>query len=60
MFRLIGEGHGTRHIAEVLRVSVKTVESHRAHIKEKLHLNDTAELVRYAMHWVDHGHLDFA
>ena len=59
VFRLIGEGHSTRHIAQVLCVSMKTVESHRAHIKEKLHLNDTAELVRYAMHWVDHGHLDF-
>ena len=59
VFRLIGEGHSTRHIAAALRVSAKTVESHRAHIKEKLHLNDTAELVRYAMQWVDHGHLDF-
>jgi len=59
VLRLIGEGHSTRHIAQVLCVSMKTVESHRAHIKEKLHLNDTAELVRYAMHWVAHGHLDF-
>src|SRR5215467_7819669 len=40
VFRLIGEGHTSRHIAEVLRVSIKTVESHRAHIKEKLQLHD--------------------
>jgi DNA-binding NarL/FixJ family response regulator len=55
VFRLIGEGHSTRHIAVVLHVSIKTVESHRAHIKEKLQLNDTTELVRYAMQWVDNG-----
>jgi DNA-binding NarL/FixJ family response regulator len=57
VFRLIGEGHGTRHIAAVLHVSIKTVESHRAHIKEKLQLNDTVELVRYAIQWVDNGRL---
>ena len=60
VFRLIGEGHSTRHIAAVLHVSIKTVESHRAHIKEKLHLNDTTELVRYAMQWVDNGKIDSA
>src|SRR5215510_3881056 len=57
VFRLIGEGHSTRHIAAVLHVSIKTVESHRAHIKEKLQLNDTTELVRYAMQWVDNGEI---
>lgn len=60
VFRLIGAGYNTRHIAGVLRVSMKTVESHRAHIKAKLQLHDTGALVRYAMQWVDHGHLDFA
>jgi DNA-binding NarL/FixJ family response regulator len=57
VFRLIGEGHSTRHIAAVLHVSIKTVESHRAHIKEKLQLNDTVELVRYAMQWVESGQM---
>ena len=57
VFRLIGVGHSTRHIAAVLHVSIKTVESHRAHIKEKLQLNDTGALVRYAMQWVDDGHV---
>lgn len=57
VFRLIGEGHGTRQIADTLRVSIKTVESHRAHIKEKLQLSDTGALVRYAMQWTDSGRL---
>jgi DNA-binding NarL/FixJ family response regulator len=35
VFRLIGEGHSTRQIAEELHISVKTVESYQAHIKEK-------------------------
>jgi len=60
VFRLIGEGHTTRHVAVVLHVSIKTVESHRAHIKEKLQLNDTTELVRYAMQWVDSGKIGSA
>jgi DNA-binding NarL/FixJ family response regulator len=60
VFRLIGEGHSTRHIAAVLHVSIKTVESHRAHIKEKLQLNDTTELVRYAMQWVEMGKIGSA
>jgi DNA-binding NarL/FixJ family response regulator len=58
VFRLIGEGHNTRHIATVLHVSIKTVESHRAHIKDKLKLHDTVELVRYAMQWVEHGKIN--
>lgn len=57
VFRLIGEGHSTRHIAEALHVSIKTVESHRAHIKEKLQLHDTVDLVRHAVQWVDRGRL---
>jgi DNA-binding NarL/FixJ family response regulator len=57
VFRLIGEGQGTRHIAEALHVSIKTVEAHRAHIKEKLQFQDTGALIRYAMQWVDSGRL---
>jgi len=60
VLRLIGDGHNTRHIAAVLHVSIKTVESHRAHIKEKLQLKDTTALVRYAMQWVDNGRLGSA
>jgi len=49
VFGLIGQGKGTRQIAQHLRLSVKTVESHRAHIKEKLNLKDANELVHTAI-----------
>jgi DNA-binding CsgD family transcriptional regulator len=49
VFGLIGEGRGTRQIAEKLRLSVKTVESHRAHLKEKLNLKSATELVHLAI-----------
>jgi DNA-binding NarL/FixJ family response regulator len=51
VFRLIGEGHGTRQIAETLLLSVKTVESYQAHIKEKLSLRSARELVQHAVQW---------
>src|ERR1700691_2648046 len=49
VFRLIGEGHGTRQIAENLHLSVKTVESYQAHIKEKLCLHSARELLKHAI-----------
>lgn len=49
IFGLIGQGRGTRQIAEQLHLSVKTVESHRAHIKEKLNLKNATELVHRAI-----------
>jgi DNA-binding NarL/FixJ family response regulator len=49
VFRLIGEGHSTRQIAEELHISVKTVESYQAHIKEKLSLRSGRELVQHAI-----------
>jgi|SRR5579872_7416395 len=51
VFRLIGDGHGTRQIAEDLHISVKTVESYQAHIKEKLSLKNARELVQRAIEW---------
>ena len=51
VFGLIGQGRGTRQIAEELHLSVKTIESHRAHIKEKLNLKSAAELVQHAIQW---------
>jgi DNA-binding NarL/FixJ family response regulator len=51
VFRLIGEGHGTRQIAEALHLSIKTVESYQAHIKEKLSLRSARELVQHAVEW---------
>ena len=52
VFRLIGQGHGTRQIAEELHLSVKTVESYYAHIKEKLFLKNARELVQHAVQWL--------
>lgn len=51
VFQLIGQGKNTAEIAEVLHLSVKTVETHRAHIKEKLSLHNMAELTAYAARW---------
>lgn len=48
---LIGKGYGTQDIADNLHVSVKTVETHRAHIKEKLGFRDSRELIRFAVDW---------
>ncbi len=47
----VGQGRGTRQIAETLHVSVKTVESHYAKIKEKLNLKTANELIQYAVKW---------
>ena len=51
VFRLIGAGHSTRMIADELHLSVKTVESYQAHIKEKLSLKSGRELVQRAVQW---------
>jgi len=52
VFRMIGQGLKTSEIAEKLHLSVKTIESYRAHIKEKLKLSDGTELLKYAIQWV--------
>jgi DNA-binding NarL/FixJ family response regulator len=49
IFQLVAEGHSTKEIAEMLSVSPTTVETHRAHILQKLDIHNTAELVRYAV-----------
>jgi DNA-binding NarL/FixJ family response regulator len=49
VFQMIGQGIGPREIAAKLYLSVKTVEVHREHIKDKLALKSTAELIRYAV-----------
>jgi DNA-binding NarL/FixJ family response regulator len=53
VFQLIGQGKGTREIAQHLRLSVKTIEVHRANIKQKLGLKSGTDLVRQAIRWVD-------
>ena len=50
---MIGQGRGTRQIAEALHLSIKTIESHREHLKQKLRLESGAELAQRATQWVD-------
>ena len=50
VFRLLGEGHGTRRIARELGLSMKTVSCYRQNIKNKLHLKDATELMQQAVH----------
>ena len=47
--RLLGEGKNTRQVAQALSISVKTAETHRAHVMHKLDLHSIAELVMYAV-----------
>jgi DNA-binding NarL/FixJ family response regulator len=53
VFQLIGQGKGTREIANYLHLSVKTIEVHRLNIRQKLKLKTGLELVRYAIRWTD-------
>ncbi len=55
VLRLIALGHTNNEIADQLYLSVRTVETHRAHIQQKLGLSSRAELVRYAL---DNGLID--
>lgn len=57
VLQLIALGHTNTEIAEQLYLSVRTVESHRAHIQQKLRLSTRAELVRYAL---EHDLLDIS
>ena len=52
VFQLIGQGRTTRQIAKQLFISVSTVETHRGHLKEKLNLANSTELMRRAVEWV--------
>ena len=49
IFQLIAEGHSNKEIADLLSISPATVETHRAHILQKLDVHNTAELVLYAV-----------
>jgi len=52
VLQLLGKGGSTRSIAESLHLSVKTIETHRAHIKEKLGFQESEEMVKFAIDWV--------
>jgi len=49
VLQLIAEGHSVKQVAVMLGISVKTAETHRAQIMERLHIHDLAGLVRYAI-----------
>jgi DNA-binding NarL/FixJ family response regulator len=53
ILQLIGQGKGTREVAEQLHLSIKTVESHRANIKRKLNVKTASEMVRFAVRWIE-------
>ena len=57
VFRLIGEGLVNRQVAEQLRLSVKTIETYREHLKSKLSLHNAGELARAAVLWVSTGNI---
>lgn len=53
VYRAIGEGRSSREIAGIMGISIRTVDAHRTHIKEKLNLRDAAELTHSAIRWVE-------
>lgn len=56
VLNMIGRGKTTREIAENLRLSVKTIESHRQRIKKKLNLQTAPQLVQFAVNWYSGHH----
>jgi DNA-binding NarL/FixJ family response regulator len=52
ILELIGKGKEVREIAKLLHLSPKTVETHRAHIKDKLDLKNSREVARFALQWL--------
>jgi DNA-binding NarL/FixJ family response regulator len=55
VLQLLGIGTSTRKIAGQMHLSIKTVETYREHLKQKLGLSNSTELVHYATHWVEQG-----
>jgi DNA-binding NarL/FixJ family response regulator len=55
VFRLIGQGFKTSQIADRLHLSVKTIESYRSHIKEKLKIDTGTDLMKYAIQWIQNA-----
>ena len=52
VLEMIGAGKEIKAIAKTLHLSPKTVETHRTHIKEKLHLQNARQVARFAVQWV--------
>jgi len=55
VFEMIGQGYGTRRIAEELHLDMRTIETYRARIKDKLNLKDANDLLQYAIRWMQSG-----
>ena len=55
VFEMLGQGHSTRQIARQLRLHMRTIETYRARIKQKLHLNGASDLLQHAIRWTDRG-----
>jgi len=55
VFELIGKGHSTRQIGDLLGLDIKTIETYRARIKDKLDIRDAPELLQRAIAWVHLG-----
>ena len=53
ILELIGKGRDVREMAKALHLSPKTVETHRAHIKEKLNLQNARQVARFAVQWLE-------
>ncbi|MGA1840172.1 MAG: response regulator transcription factor [bacterium] len=51
ILRLIGQGYRNRQIAQELYLAIKTIETYRTHIRKKLKLKNSSELVKYAIQW---------
>jgi DNA-binding CsgD family transcriptional regulator len=55
VFELIGRAKNNREIASLLGISPRTLDLHRAHIREKLNLKDSSDLISHAIRWVEIG-----
>ena len=51
VFQAIGRGESTREIAEILNLSIKTIETYKSHLKQKLDLRNSTELLQFAVEW---------
>jgi DNA-binding NarL/FixJ family response regulator len=56
ILHLIGQGHSSQEIANLLCRSIKTIETHRFNIRIKLNLKDGTDLIRYATRWVSENY----
>jgi DNA-binding CsgD family transcriptional regulator len=55
VFQLLGHGYETRRVAEIMGITIKTVQAFCARIKEKLQLASASELLREAVRWSEHS-----